>query len=392
VAAGLGAYLRWSVWAIRAVFILTSAWKLSGAIAYAILWLVLPLREPTTPIGLLAAERGGLRAVARRTRWPQVVGWTGTLVGGIGIAYLIRAYDTSATGGMALPVFVVGWGIGLVWLSREMTWPRWAKTVLVAIGVAVAWLAGTVIQTSALGATLTDSLGLAADAQRLVEVVAVTLMTALGCAVMALPWLIHPGPSAADQQAAVIAETKADMAARLHDSVLQTLAVIQKQSDDALLVAQLARRQERELREWLYGTQTDDETAKTALRDVVGELEATFPVAIELVTVGDHEMTVEVDAVVRAAREAILNAAKHSGADKIDVYAEIGTSRMDAYVRDRGKGFAMEDIGEDRLGIRRSIITRMGRYGGEVAIRSTPGEGTEIHLTMPLTKEGAGRD
>jgi signal transduction histidine kinase len=210
--------------------------------------------------------------------------------------------------------------------------------------------------------------------------------------VVALPWILHPARSEEEKQAELIAETRADMAAHLHDSVLQTLAVIQKRAGDAKAVAQLARRQEKELREWLYGEHTDDESATSALKDVVAELEMTYPVEVELITVGDHDMTVEIDAVVRAAREAILNAAKHSGAPKIDVYAEVSGRRVDAFIRDRGRGFKMADIGEDRMGIRNSIIERMARYGGRVDVRSTPGEGTEIHLLMPLSEEGKDHD
>ena len=219
----------------------------------------------------------------------------------------------------------------------------------------------------------------------------VALAAMVACGIGFLPWLMHPERSEEDKQRELIAETRADIAAHLHDSVLQTLAVIQ-QSTDSKAVAQLARRQEKELREWLYLDQTEDESATTALKEVITELEATYPVAVELVTVGDHEMTVEIDAVVRAGREAILNAAKHSGADKIDVYAEISTDRAEVYVRDRGRGFKVEDIGDDRMGIRGSIIDRMTRYGGKVDVRSTLGEGTEIHLSMPLNQEGSGYD
>lgn len=392
VAAGLGAHSRFSTWAIRLAFVLTSAWKFSGAIAYVVLWLLLPLDEPAEPIGLVAAQRQGLRGAVRRTRWPQIVGWAGALIGGVAIGLLIRTYDSSLVGQYAAPAFVMGWGIGLVWFTREARWPRWGKTVVALAGVLVAWTAGALIQASLL-ATLPPQLSdMAQDAQRLVVVLFVTGTTMVGCIVVGLPWLIHPARSEEDKQAELIAETKADMAAHLHDSVLQTLAVIQKQSGDAKLVAQLARRQERELREWLYGEHMDDESARTALKDVVTEVEATYPVAIELVMVKDHEMTVGIDAVVRAAREAIFNAAKHSGADKIDVYAEIGATTADVYVRDRGKGFEMDDIGEDRMGIRRSIIARMTRFGGNVDIRSTPGEGTEVHLSMPLNQEGTSHD
>ena len=384
VAAGLGAHSQFQVWAIRAGFLIASAWKFSGAIAYAILWLLLPCRKNPTPIGLVAAERQGLRTV-RRTRWPRVLGWIGALVVGIGISWVIKLYDTSLLGDYSYQICAVGWGIALVWLTRDTAWPRWGKALVIAVGIVVSWSYATLVEWDMLRSLVTD---LAFDATLLLAVVVGAGATVLACLITALPWLIHPPRSAEDTQAELIAETRADMAAHLHDSVLQTLAVIQKQSGDARAVAQLARRQERELREWLYGERIDDESAKTALKEVVAELEATYPVPVELVMVGDHEMVVEIDALVRAAREAVLNAAKHSGADKIDVYAEIGSEQGEVFVRDRGRGFEMADIGSDRLGIRRSIIDRMARYGGRVDIRSTPGEGTEIHLLMPLGEKG----
>ena len=384
VAAGLGAHSRFQVWAIRAGFLVASLWKFSGVIAYAVLWLLLPCRQDPTPIGLVAAERRGLRKV-RRTGWLRVVGWVGALAVGVGVSWVIRQYDTSWLGHYSYDLCVVGWGIALVWLTRDTAWPRWGKALVMTVGSLAAWAYATLVEWDMLQSRISD---MPWDAAILLAVVVGAGATVLACLVTVLPWLIHPPRSAADTQAELIAETRADMAAHLHDSVLQTLAVIQKQAGDARSVAQLARRQERELREWLYGERTDDESAKTALKEVVAELEATHPVPVELVMVGDHEMVVEIDALVRAAREAVLNAAKHSGADKIDVYAEIGPAQGEVFVRDRGRGFEMADIQPDRLGIRRSIIDRMARYGGRVDIRSTPGEGTEIHLLMPLGEKG----
>ncbi len=204
--------------------------------------------------------------------------------------------------------------------------------------------------------------------------------------VCAAPWLIHPARSSAGD-AELIAETRAEMAAHLHDSVLQTLAVIQKQADDATSVAHLARVQEKELRAYLYDDRLDDESFKSALRQIVAEIEGLYPVPIELVVVGDTHLNVELDALLSAAREAMVNAAKHSGADHIDVYSEVSEPAVEIFVRDRGQGFSMDDIDEDRLGLRRSVIGRMDRFGGKASIRSTLGEGTEIELTMPYEEE-----
>ena len=384
VAAGLAAHSRFPVWALRALFVVTMAWKLSGAVAYAILWLILPRQETVVPIGLVAAARQGLRSVTRGPRWPQILGWAGTLAVALGCAYVMRLYDVSWLGQYGGWFVLLGWGIALVWVTRDTTWPRWAKALVGTAGALVAWTAGTVVQ----GYVLATLPGVPPEIERYGVIVLAAGTAIFGCVVVVLPWLTHPARSQADRQAELIAETKADMAAHLHDSVLQTLAIIQKRAADAKAVQQLARAQERELREWLYGDPAEDESATTALKDVAAELEATYPVTIQLVTVGDHDMTVEVDAMVRAAREAMLNAAKHSGADKIDVYAEITAVQADVYVRDRGKGFKLADIGDDRMGIRGSIVERMERFGGTVDIRSTVGEGTEIHLAMRLDQEG----
>jgi signal transduction histidine kinase len=386
VAAGVAAHFRFPVWVIRAGFIATSAWKLSGAVAYVVLWLLLARQPSAVPIGLVAAERQGLRTVARRPRWPHVAGWAGTLAAGLGIGYLIRWYDHSPLGPYAVDAFLLGWGIGLLWLTREVGWPRAGKVAAGSFGILCAWVAMTDIVAIFL---MEIDLDLSGDNGKYLTGLVGAGATILACLVAVLPWIIRPAPSQERTQTELIAQTRADMAAHLHDSVLQTLAVIQKQASDPKAVAQLARRQERELREWLYEEQLDDESSTAALKAVVAEVEATWPVAVELVTVGEAELTVELDAVVRAAREAAVNAAKHSGADQIDMYAEISSSRAEVFVRDRGRGFQIADIGEDRMGIRGSIIDRMTRYGGTVDVRSTPGEGTQIHLAMPLDQKGA---
>jgi signal transduction histidine kinase len=172
------------------------------------------------------------------------------------------------------------------------------------------------------------------------------------------------------------------MAAHLHDSVLQTLALIQRQADDPKAVQQLARRQERELRTWLYGEEAAEATLKAALTAAAAEVEDERAIPVDVVVVGDCDASEPVQALVRAAREAMVNAAKHSGADKIDVYAEVLDGTIEVFVRDRGQGFDLDDIAEDRMGVKGSIIDRMARHGGTAVVRSTPGEGTEVRLEM----------
>ncbi len=204
-----------------------------------------------------------------------------------------------------------------------------------------------------------------------------------GLAIVLAPWL-HRSRSALNEARAakVRADARADMAAHLHDSVLQTLALIQRQSDDPKAVQQLARRQERELRTWLYGDEVPETTLKAALSAAAAEVEDERAVPVELVVVGDCETSDPVQALVRAAREAMVNAAKHSGADKIDVYAEVDEEVIEVFVRDRGRGFDIEGVAEDRMGVKGSIINRMSRHGGSATVRSTPGDGTEVRLEI----------
>lgn len=179
------------------------------------------------------------------------------------------------------------------------------------------------------------------------------------------------------------AEARSDMAAHLHDSVLQTLALIQRQADDSATVASLARRQERELRTWLYGEPTRSETLKGSLEKIRIDAEELFPeIVVEVVCVGDTDVDDVLEPLVHATREAVTNAGKHSGAARIDVYAEVEPDRVEVFVRDRGKGFDPETIGPDRQGVKESIRARMERSGGSARIRTAPGEGTEVKLEM----------
>ena len=206
---------------------------------------------------------------------------------------------------------------------------------------------------------------------------------------LALPWL-HSYYRTLEEarNAKIVADTRADMAAHLHDSVLQTLALIQLQADEPKTVARLARRQERELRTWLYGDQTRATTLKSALEEAAGAVEDEWSVSVSVVCVSDTEISDDLDAMVLAAREAMTNAAKHSGASNIDVYAEVqdidDAKLVQIFIRDRGSGFDLDSIADDRQGVRNSIIARMARHGGSAAIKSAPAEGTEIRLEMKI--------
>ncbi len=185
------------------------------------------------------------------------------------------------------------------------------------------------------------------------------------------------------------AQEHAEMAAHLHDSVLQTLALIQRDVAATPDIRGLARHQERELRSWLFPDQSATAAPAGGFREalvaVCSEVEDLGPVKVETVVVGNTPAPTE--PIVRAAREAILNASKHSGAEVISVYGEAGDDEVLVFVKDRGRGFDPDAIPESRLGIRESIVSRMERHGGTATIISTPGSGTEVRLELPVGDE-----
>ena len=219
------------------------------------------------------------------------------------------------------------------------------------------------------------SLGKAIGAVALVTVV----VTAL-----AVPWFMRLWRTLSFERAARIREQeRAELAAHLHDSVLQTLALIQKRAGDPREVAGLARRQERELRSWLHAPAAPRaDTIEAALQHAASEVEELHGVPIEVVTVGDGPMDQQLEAVVLAAREAMTNAAKFAGADRIDLYSEVQPGSVEVFVRDRGVGFDTQSVPDDRRGLRDSIVGRMERHHGLATVRSRPGEGTEVELQM----------
>jgi len=231
--------------------------------------------------------------------------------------------------------------------------------------------------------------GVQEDASSSVRVGAfATALTVVGVAILVGPWLTRLAQeAAAERRERIRANEREAMAAHLHDSVLQTLALIQRTADDPRRTITLARQQERELRAWLYGTRdTSVDTLAAALRRTAQEVEAAYDVRIEVVMVGDAAMDDSVDAITAAAREACVNAAKHSGVMEVSVYAEVNGESIEVFVRDRGRGFDRADAAPDRRGIAQSIEARLERVGGIARIDSTPGEGTEVQLSVPLSE------
>jgi signal transduction histidine kinase len=196
-------------------------------------------------------------------------------------------------------------------------------------------------------------------------------------------WLRMERALVSERTARIRAQERAEVAAHLHDSVLQTLALIQRRADDPAEVAQLARRQERDLRAWLNADDTATaDTLHGALLRAAREVEERHGVEVEVVCVGDRPLDDDTAALAAAAREAIFNAAKFAGAGRIDVYAEASSDRAEVFVRDRGAGFDLAAVPADRRGVRESIIGRMQRHGGRAEVRSQPGGGTEVELAL----------
>jgi signal transduction histidine kinase len=258
---------------------------------------------------------------------------------------------------------------GILRRARRIDAPR-----LIVGGLLVAFASAALLHTVG----VLHSLGSAVGA-----VAIVATLLGLGLA----PWVLRLVRSLSSERAARIREQeRAELGAHLHDSVLQTLALIQKRAEDPREVAGLARRQERELRRWLLEgpEHGEHDSVAGALERAAAEVEELHRVPIEVVTVGDGPMTGHLEAIVQAAREAMTNAAKFAGSERVDLYAEVEADRVEVFVRDRGVGFDPHAIPADRRGVRDSIIARMERHHGRAGVHSTPGEGTEVELVMDL--------
>jgi signal transduction histidine kinase/phage shock protein PspC (stress-responsive transcriptional regulator) len=229
----------------------------------------------------------------------------------------------------------------------------------------------------------------ALNAIRDVALAAIVVVVAIGL-ISAPFWWSMARRLGAERTARVRSQERAEVAAHLHDSVLQTLALMQKRSGDPDEVAKLARRQERELRAWLAGGEPPRprERLADALRAAAEEVEETHGAPVDAIVVGDAPLDERSEALVAAAREALTNAAKFaSDSGPVHLYAEIENGAARVFIDDRGPGFDPATIPKDRRGVRESIIGRMERHGGRAEIRSGPGEGTEIELSL----EGNGR-
>ena len=331
-----------------------------GLPIYALAWLAMPEGMP---------EDGRERSPVEFRRG------VGLILIVLGSVLSLRELGLTPPDQVIWPVLLVGAGVGLVlWqVQPQIEFTRWAAARVAA---------GIVVVGTGLAAFVAGNISFSAVRDGLFGMVLVVG----GLALLIGPWIVvlirDRGEEQRRRQAA---DARADVAAHLHDSVLQTLALIQR-TDDPKQMTALARQQERELRRWLYADDHDPDewTLKSAIDRVAGVVEDRHDVDVEAIVVGDVAADMTVEALVGAVGEAATNAAKWSGCPTVSVFVEVVDGEVQAFVRDTGVGFDPDDIADDRLGVRESIRGRMERVGGVVDIISAPGEGTEVRLAVPI--------
>lgn len=360
-----------------------------GLTLYMVAWLLMPLdgREESVGVRVVRDRQGILMALA--------------FVPALVVAMVVaRALHAGFVTSLAWSGFLFCAGVLLLWRNsdpEERAWLREAADPVVHLGSDSSRSWRRMGLRVALGAVLLVA-GIACLAIRrghgtgAVQPLEGSLLVAAAIVVLFGPWWLRLlRDLVSERQARLRAEDRADMAARVHDSVLQTLAMIQRASDDPQRVVQLARSQERELRAWLFegdipaavGDKVPTISAGTQL--IATEVEERHGVPVEVVTVGDCALDERLRSLLDAAREATVNAAKWSGARTISLFSEVEPARVSVFVRDRGRGFDPDAIGHDRHGIAESIQARMLRHGGRADVRTAVGRGTEVELVMPRT-------
>ena len=390
VAAGLARHLGVPVLWVRAGFLIAAVLGGSGILFYAGLWLVLPAES------LYDHEAPGLESAARQGRRPGRIrrladsGPAIALVA-LGLGMVLTAEAIFGNGIVIWALVLAVLGFGLLWRQAdEAQRSRWLDQSEKLNPVRAVFGAGGWAAYLRVGAgflLIVSAMALFAVRQghlrQVTDVLFAAALGGIGLAIILGPWVWRlTNDLSAERAERVRTQERADLAAHLHDSVLQTLALIQKNAADAPTVARLARSQERDLRAWLFDATPNGGTLAGALREVVREIEDTYGVDVELVTVGDVDLDEALAPIVAAAREAATNAAKHAGSPVVDIYAEVSPDRVEVFVRDRGTGFDPQTVPADRQGVRNSILDRMTRHGGTAEIRSTPETGTEVRLKL----------
>jgi signal transduction histidine kinase/phage shock protein PspC (stress-responsive transcriptional regulator) len=393
VAGGIADHLDVPDKTVRLVFIAITVFGGFGSLIYVALWFLMPPAprvEPAAP-GLAAASRDGRRPDRPRRRIEGGGQLLALVVLGCGVLLLLQ-FSSLGVGKMFWPLVFAITGLALIWRQADDTqraeWtkasPRFPFLGLLLGKGGFTSLVRLTVGLILIGTAITVFLVQSGRLEMVGDVLIALLLAVVGVGVIAGPWVHRlTRDLSTERNERIRSQERADMAAHLHDSVLQTLALIQKQAHDPRAVVRLARSQERDLRSWLYDENDQhDQTLAGAAKRAAAEVEDSHGIPVEVVTVGDCDLTDSLSSMVRAAREAMVNAAKHSGADKIDVFVEVDGDRAEIFVRDRGKGFDPDGVPEDRLGLRHSVMGRMERHGGRADIRSTPGSGTEVRLEM----------
>ncbi len=374
VGAGISEQLRVPVQLVRfAMALMLAAGGISIAL-YALAWRLLPI----------APESEGVERPKGAWREALLI-----VIAALAVLYGLRRAGLLLGESLMWPLVLATFGLVLVWRPIAASGGPDAGRRLLPLRARLR-PAGTGLPRPLVGvmlvafasAALLHALGVLGNLGKALSAVAI-VATMLG--LLLGPWLVRLVRSLSFERSARIREQeRAELAAHLHDSVLQTLALIQKRAAEPREVAGLARRQERELRRWLFdrpGAESGD-SVKALLGRVAAEVEELHGVPVELVVVGDAPVDARLEALVQAAREALTNAAKFAGAARVDLYVEIGPARVEAFVRDRGVGFDPAAIPDDRRGVRDSIVGRIERHGGHASVRSEPGAGTEVELVV----------
>jgi signal transduction histidine kinase len=377
VAHGLAEHLRLPPTSVRIAFAVLTVFNGFGVILYGAFWVFVPL-APVAHRRSLRPRPGDLgRAVA-----------AGLI--GLGLLLLLRRSALIGPNLFVVPLLLGGAGLAVIWRQADDTQrARWlaVSSRIGGVGSGQSRLAaalriggGAVLVGAgvALFLVLSGQWGAARNALLAILVVLV------GVALLTGPWWYRlVADLGTERRERIRSQERAELAAHLHDSVLQTLALIQRHVDSPREVARLARGQERELRSWLYRPEAREEARlAAALETAAAEVEDAYAVQVEAVVVGDADVDDRFAALVQATREALVNAARHAEVTEVSLYAEVEPERVSVFVRDRGVGFDSAAVPDDRHGVRGSIVGRMERHGGTAAIRSTPGAGTEVELTM----------
>ncbi|MER5459275.1 PspC domain-containing protein [Streptomyces sp. NPDC002668] len=397
VARGLAGHLGLPVIWVRLVFLGLFMADGLGVLLYAVFWIVVPLgvggRTPE-PRSVFETTPDG----RRRLRKPDKGQVFATVALMVGAAIFVGNVEMGSSANRYVgPILLIGAGVVLVWRQADNARrARWAtlstgsrRRRLLQLGRALAGVA-------LVGMGLTVFMVVRGSAAQLGNVLTAAIAVIAGVALLAGPWLVRMTQDLSEERTMRIrAQERAEVAAHVHDSVLHTLTLIQRNADDGGEVRRLARAQERELRNWLYkpgGTGKDEgeepDTLAEAVKKAAAEVEDKHGVPLEVVVVGDCPLDEKLSAQMQAAREAMVNAAKYGGeGGAVQVYAEVEGRTVFVSVRDRGPGFDPDSVPQDRMGVRESIIGRMQRHGGTARLRSVPGGGTEVELEMERAGE-----